>query len=103
MSVPPKKILRWKQAAIDDLAKILKWIAEDSPAAAERFRAQILDEIVTLASFPLSGGICDQYPKARQLIFDDYVIYYTVTGREVVIRAVVHGARHFRPSWLRRK
>jgi len=37
------------------------------------------------------------------LVFGNYVVYYTVSRREVVVRAVVHGARRFRPSWLRRK
>jgi plasmid stabilization system protein ParE len=103
MSVPPRKVLRWKQAAIDDLAKILRHIESDSPPAAEKFRRQILDRIVTLASFPLSGGICLEYPKARHVIFGEYVVYYTVGRRDLVIRAIVHGARLFRPSWLRRR
>jgi hypothetical protein len=31
------------------------------------------------------------------------IIYYTVLRREIVVRAIVHGARLFRSSWLRRK
>ena len=103
MSVAPKRVLKWKQAAIDDLAAIIDWIANDSPSAADRFHREIVERIVLLASFPESGGPCLEYPKARQLIHDNYVVYYTVNRRELIIRAVVHGARVFRKSWLRRR
>ncbi len=46
MTVPPKRILRWKQAAIDDLARVLRNIASDSPSAAERFHDEIIERIV---------------------------------------------------------
>ncbi len=51
----------------------------------------------------MSGSPCLEYPKARQIFYGEYVVYYTVNRRDLVIRAVVHGARHFRKSWLRRK
>jgi plasmid stabilization system protein ParE len=103
MTIAPKRVLKWKQAAIDDLAGIIDHIASDSQPAAERFYREIIERIVQLASFPFSGGPCLEYPSARQLVHDAYVVYYTVTRRDVVIRAVVHGARLFRKSWLRRR
>jgi plasmid stabilization system protein ParE len=33
----------------------------------------------------------------------DYVIYYFVDRHEIVVRAVVHGARQFQPGWLGRE
>ena len=55
-----------------------------------------IERIVQLASFPFIGGPCLEYPAARQLVHGNYIVYYTVSRREVVIRAVVHGAREFR-------
>lgn len=103
MSDRPQRVVRWRKAASDDLAEIVDYIAADSIVAAERFLDAILVRISTLSRFPFSGGICPYYPKARQLIFGNYVIYYSVSRQEVLIRAVVHGARLFRASWLRRK
>ena len=97
--------IRWRKAADNDLATILDYIAADSPTAAERFFEGILSRIATLARFPLSGQVCphDHSGKVRQLIYGNYLIYYTVNRKEVLIRAVVHGARLFRTWWLRRK
>ena len=103
MSNASRRVVRWRKAAGDDLAEIVDYIATDSPLAAERFLHAILDRIATLERFPLSGGICPYYPKARQLIYGNYVVYYTTSKREVLIRAIVHGARLFRSSWLRRE
>ncbi|MCI0357385.1 MAG: type II toxin-antitoxin system RelE/ParE family toxin [Planctomycetaceae bacterium] len=95
--------IRWKKAADDDLAEIVEHIAADSPQAAERFLDDLLASVESLARFPFTGSIYPRYPNARQLVFGNYVIYYTVAAREVMIRAVVHGARRFRLAWLRRK
>ena len=103
MNVDRPRTLRWKQAAVDDLAAIVDRIDSDTPIAARRFREELTQQIQTLAAFPYSGGICAESPPARQLIFGSYIVYYTVGPREVIIRAVVHGARLFRISWLRRK
>lgn len=103
MSRAPKRTVRWRKAAGDDLAAIVDYIAADSPDAAERFLDAILNRIASLERFPLSGGICPHYPRARQLVFGNYIVYYTVSTREVLVRAIVHGARLFRPAWLRRR
>jgi toxin ParE1/3/4 len=103
MSEAPLRVVRWRRAASDDLAEIIDYIASDSPDAAERFLDGVMDRIATLARFPLSGATCLHYPKARQLLYGNYIIYYTVSRREVLVRAIVHGARLFRASWLRRR
>ena len=103
MTARPVRAIRWKKAADDDLAEIVEYIAADSPQAAERFLDDLLASVETLARFPYAGSIYPRFPKARQLVFGSYVIYYTVATREVVVRAVIHGARRFRLAWLRRK
>jgi plasmid stabilization system protein ParE len=102
MSLPRRKTLRWRDAAVDDLVGIVQDIAQHSPQAAERFADAIFDRVDKLQFFPHLGSVCPYYVKARQLIHGNYIIYYTVYRKEVVIRAVVHGARLFRSYWLRR-
>lgn len=97
----PKK-LRWHKAALGDLAEIVDRIAKDAPLRAERFAEAIFARVERLSDMPYLGARCRYYPTARQLIHGSYLIYYTVHTERIVIRAVVHGARLFRPDWLER-
>lgn len=98
----PKKAVRWLVAAREDLLEIVAYIANRAPQTAERFAEKLLGRIEILADHPHIGSVCPYYRKARQLIHGHYVIYYTVHRQEVVIRAVVRGARLFRSAWMRR-
>lgn len=95
--------LEWHPAAIRDLEYILDRIAADSPSAAQRWGSALLRKVELLAASPELGPVSRHASSARQLVFGDYIIYYTHRGRRVVIRAVVHGAQLFRSSWLRRR
>ena len=97
-----QKQLRWLRAAQDDLTAIIDYIADDDPKAAARFAERLLRKIALLGESPHLGSVCPYYRKARQLVHGNYIVYYTVHRTEVVIRAVVHGARLFRSYWLRR-
>ena len=102
MSLKNPKPIRWHIAARDDFAQIIASIALERPRAAERLAQRILHRVEMLAEFPYFGPVCPYYRKARQLIHGNYIVYYTVHRNEVVVRAVVHGARLFRSRWLRR-
>lgn len=98
-----QKPVRWLQAALEDLAQIVGYIAQDAPQAAEQFSAAVFAKVEVLQDSPHLGFVCPYYRKARQLIHGSYLIYYTVHRQEIVVRAVVHGARLFRSQWLRRE
>jgi addiction module RelE/StbE family toxin len=102
MTARQGKALRWHHAALDDLVEIIEYIATDSPRAAERLGDAIVERIERLRDHPYAGETCPHYKKARQLVHGKYVIYHTVHRTDVVIRAIVHGARQFRSSWLKR-
>ncbi|MBL8794380.1 MAG: type II toxin-antitoxin system RelE/ParE family toxin [Planctomycetia bacterium] len=95
--------LRWVAPARDDLAAIVEHIAQRAPDTAKEFAERLLDHVEILAHQPHVGSICESYPKARYLVHGNFVIYYTVHRQEVVVRAVVRGARLFRADWLRRQ
>jgi len=103
MSTGKGKQVRWQEVALNDLTQIVAGIAERAPQAAENFSEKVLARVEALADSPYLGAVCPQFGKARQLIHGNYIIYYTVHRQEVVIRAVVRGARLFRSSWLRRE
>ena len=102
MTARGRKQLRWLQAALQDVEDMMRPIAERAPRSAERFVDRLFEKVGLLADFPHLGSTCPHYRRARQFIFGNYVIYYTVHRHEVVIRAVVRGARLFRSWWLRR-
>lgn len=103
MSARKRKRVRWLWAALDDVEQIYAYIARDSPAAAQRVVDAIFERAKWLADLPYLGGVCPYSRKIRQLIYRKYIIYYSVHRQEVVIRAVVHGARLFRRAWLNRE
>lgn len=96
------KPVRWLKAAQYDLNEIVAYIAHDAPLRAERFAEKLLDRVELLSESPESGPPCPDYPSVRQLILGNYLVYYTVHRREVVVRAVVHGARLFQEAWVLR-
>ena len=97
------KPIRWLTAARDDLAEVIDYIARDNPDAAQRLLDRILTKVETLSETPDLGTRSPYHRTARQLIHGNYLVYYTVHRTEIVIRAVVHGARRFRSEWLRRE
>lgn len=103
MTIRKRKSIRWHHAARDDFAAIIDRIAQVAPRRAERFGNKLLKKIELLENFPHLGPVCLSYRQARFLVHGNYVVYYTVHRREVVIRAVVQGARLFRSWWLGRE
>jgi len=103
VSVSGPKSIRWHKAALHDLEGIVAFIAQDKPSAAERFAESVFTKVEMLATSPNLGAVCPHFRSARQLLHGSYIIYYTVSKQEVVVRAVVHGARLFRGYWLNRK
>jgi toxin ParE1/3/4 len=49
--------VRWTEAAAEDLARIVQYIAEDNPEAARRVAQTIFDGVAALAAFPARGRI----------------------------------------------
>src|SRR5262245_15957307 len=96
MTRKKRKHLRWLVSAREHLAEIVDYIARDSVQTVEEFAERIFGKVVLLQDAPYSGAICPYYRKARTLIHGNYVVYYTVHGDAVVVRAAVRGARLFR-------
>ena len=102
MSPKTQKLLRWHPAAEEDLQAISESIGEHAPRTAGRFVEAILRKVEILRDLPYLGAVTPQVRRVRFLTHKKYIIYYTVHRREVVVRAVVRGARLFQSSWFRR-
>ena len=85
-----------REAAEDDLYRILDWIANDNPSAAARMAARIRDHIGLLELDNLANmGRPGLDPGTRELIEYPYIIVYEIheDRGEVVVLSIVHGAQ----------
>ena len=94
----------WSNPAADDLEAIWNHVADDSPAAARRLVARLLEAVEPLETFPRMGRTVpeDESASARELIVGSYRVLYQVGSERVEILAVVHGSQrsHDRPPSL---
>ena len=86
--------LRYTRLAAAELDDILTFIAEQSPGGARRVHQRILKITQLLLRYPGSG----QQTSNRRLRRISaapypYVIFYEMTGDEIVIIGIRHGAR----------
>jgi plasmid stabilization system protein ParE len=87
--------LFFTQRALNDLAEIIKRIAEDDAEAASRFGESLLDHIELLTRFPKMGNIVRKRSRVRKLVHTPIVAYYQVLDdkRAIEILHLRHGAR----------
>lgn len=85
-----------------EIQEAYDWLAQKAPAAAERWKAGLLDAILKLETFPLA---CGQAPESayfgrdiRQLLYGKrqhkYRILFEIHAKTVVVLRVRHGARN---------
>ncbi|MBI5509902.1 MAG: type II toxin-antitoxin system RelE/ParE family toxin [Deltaproteobacteria bacterium] len=81
-------------AAEADLEEIWGYIADDSPAAADRLVDEILDKSETLVLNPELGRSRDEIrPGLRCLPVGRYLIFYKVAGADIAVVRVLSGYR----------
>ena len=82
----------WAPLAIDRVAEIGSYIAEDNPLAAEKWIRRIFARVEQLADFPESGRHPPETsrPEIRELLWGNYRILYRVDPHQVSILTVRH-------------
>jgi toxin ParE1/3/4 len=87
----------WTEASFADLETVVRHVAEDDPAAAEKLRLELLESVKILSRFPYIGPQYerDRTGRAREILCRQYRIFYRVREAEsrVEILTVWHGAR----------
>ena len=70
----------WSKRARERVAEVGRYIAQDSPVAAERWVHDILDAVDRLADFPALGkpGRDVTTPGVREFVFGDFRVFYEV-------------------------
>jgi toxin ParE1/3/4 len=86
--------VRFTSTALTELTQILDYIAVENPPAAGRVAARIDNVVERLRRFPHSAAATDD-PKVRMAVVGHYpyLIFYGISGDEIIIRNVRHGAR----------
>jgi plasmid stabilization system protein ParE len=86
----------WTDAGIKSFEEVVQYISNDSEYYASNFARKLLLLIENLKIFPRSGRIVPEYnnPDIRELIYQNYRIVYTISGKAVYIALVIHGTKN---------
>lgn len=87
----------WSPAAIQDLAALRAYIANESPAGARRIVLYILRDIENLLPENPHMGRPGRVPGTRELVIPGtpYIVPYRVQGEAIQILRVYHSARRW--------
>lgn len=86
--------LRFSERAVRHLTSIRNYIAKDSPEAAGRVAAAIVEAALRLEQFPESGRE-GRIEGARELVVPGlpYILPYRIVDDSVLIASVIHTSR----------
>ena len=92
--------IRLLKIAEEDFTEIIKFIADDNPTAAEAIATKIEKNLELLSDNPYLGRIPrDEEIRNlgyRYIIVQDYIIFYTVEERTILIYRILHSARNYK-------
>jgi toxin ParE1/3/4 len=88
--------LRKTPAAEQDLLAIWEYIAQDSPAAADRLLVRFNNRFGQLLQVPLVGESQDRFRAGlRSVVEGSYIVFYEPRPGEILIYRILHGARRW--------
>lgn len=82
----------WAPLAMERVAEIASYIAEDNPLATEKWIRKIFIRVGQLTRFPDSGRHLSETmrPDIRELVWGNYRIIYRIGSHQVSILTVRH-------------
>ena len=85
----------WTEPAWEDLTGAADYIARDSESYAATFVQEIKEAAASLAQFAERGQVVPEFGEEtiRELLVSPYRIVYKLSHDEVIVLALVHGAR----------
>lgn len=88
----------WRDSARDDLRAIIRYIANENPAAARRMKGLLEASILPASEHPYMYRASERVPGLREIIaHPNYIIFYRVTANRIEVVNVVHAYREFPP------
>jgi toxin ParE1/3/4 len=93
--------VRWARPALEDLEQIADYIALDSKYYAAAFVRDIRDAARSLRQVARRGRVVPELsePTIRELLIGNYRLLYQLRTSEVLVIALIHGARDFASLW----
>jgi toxin ParE1/3/4 len=92
--------IRFLKIAEEDFTETVKFIAEDNPTAAEAIATKIEKNLELLLENPYLGRVPrDEEIRNlgyRYIIVENYIIFYTIEKRTILIHRILHGARNYK-------
>ena len=87
--------VHWTDTAVEHLAKIHAYIAQDSLAYASRVVDRLTRRSKQIGRFPNSGRVVPEsdHPQVREVIEGAYRIVYRIKEKQIDVIAVIHGAQ----------
>lgn len=83
----------WSPLAIERITEIARYIAQENPAAAQRWVETIFAKVEQVQSAPASGRTVPEVNRKeiREIIFGNYRIAYRAEPKSISILTVRHG------------
>ncbi len=92
--------VRLLSIAEEDFKEIISFIAADNPTAADAIANKIEKNLETLSENPNLGRIPREEEIRnlgyRYLIAQNYLIFYTIEEKTILIHRILHGARNYK-------
>jgi len=92
--------VRLLSIAEEDFAEIISFIAADNPTAAIAFADKIEKDLELLSENPKIGRVPREEELKnlgyRYLIVQNYLIFYTIERKTVLVYRILHGARNYK-------
>ncbi|MCX5805812.1 MAG: type II toxin-antitoxin system RelE/ParE family toxin [Proteobacteria bacterium] len=83
----------WSPLAIDRVSEIATYIAQENPAAAEKWVDTVFRKVEDLQDFPESGRVVPETENKaiRELIYGNYRLIYRLEEKRISVLTVRHG------------
>jgi toxin ParE1/3/4 len=92
--------VRFLKIAEEDFVEIISYIAADNITAAEDLARKIEKNLKSLAANPKLGRMPREEEIRnlgyRYLIVQNYIIFYTIEEKSILIHRILHGARNYK-------
>lgn len=87
------RVIQWKKQAVNDLIKIGRHIAEDSPTNAFNLMDLIESKVTPLGVYPELGRTGRKRGTRELIVHENYFVIYRIVGTSVEILRVKHSAQ----------
>jgi len=98
------QIIKWTEAATEDLSEVAQFIARDAPFYAAALVRQARAAALTLRHSANRGRIVPECGESdlREIFLKNFRLIYQITESTIYVLAFVHGARDLTALWNKR-